>query len=266
MNVTEDNDLTGVVIRAAIAVHRQLGPALEELAYEEALSIRLTKLGIANRRQVPLPLSYKNVHLDCGYRLDLLVEKRLPLELKVVPQLHAIDDAQLMTYLRIGKFPLGLLINFNVAVLKEGIRRRVESREWQVPPIAHGETFGYERFDADSEAVVFGAIEVHRQLGPGLLASTYEECLCYELRVKGLDYQRGKKIPLMIDGERMSIDAEVPLVVGSELPVFSICAESLTSIHTATALARLRQGGWKQGLILNFHSQTMLQGIKRVVI
>ena len=135
MNVTEDNDLTGVVIRAAIAVHRQLGPALEEVAYEEALSIRLTKLGIANRRQVPLPLSYKNVHLDCGYRLDLLVEERLPLELKAVPQLHAIDDAQLMTYLRIGKFPLGLLINFNVAVLKEGIRLRVASREWQIPPI-----------------------------------------------------------------------------------------------------------------------------------
>ena len=265
MNVTEDNDLTGVVIRAAIAVHRQLGPALEVLAYEEALSIRLTKLGIANRRQVPLPLSYKNVHLDCGYRLDLLVEERLPLKLKAVPQLHAIDDARLMTYLRIGKFPLGLLINFNVAVLKEGIRLRVESREWQIPPIEYAAIRRIDRFGTISAAVVLGAIEVHRQLGPGLLASTYEECLCYELGVKGLEYQRNKKIPLLIDDEPLSIQAEVPLVVGSEVPVFSACADSLTPLHTATAIARLRQGGWKQGLILNFHAKTMLQGIERVV-
>ena len=114
MNVDEDNELTGVVIGAAIAVHRQLGPELKEVAYEEALSIRLTKLRVANRRQVSLPQSYKNVRLDCGYRLDLLIEERLPLELKAVFKLQGIHDAQILTYLRIGKFPLGLLINFNV--------------------------------------------------------------------------------------------------------------------------------------------------------
>jgi GxxExxY protein len=130
MNLSKDNELTGVVIGAAIAVHRQLGPELKEIAYEEALSIRLSKIGVANRRQVPLPLSYK--------------------------------------------------------------------------------------------------------------------------------------IPLLIDGEPLSMEAEVPLVVASQTPVFSACAESLTPLHTATALARLRQGGWNQGLILNFHEKTMLQGIKRV--
>ena len=205
------------------------------------------------------------MRLDCGYRLDLLVEERLPLELKVVSQLQGIHDAQLLTYLRIGKFPLGLLINFNVATLKEGIRRRVESREWQVPPpIELGEIRGIKRFDAVSAIIVLSAIEVHRQLGPGLLASTYEECLCHELSDKGLDFLRNKKIPLLIDGEPLSMEAEVPLVVASKTPVFSACAESLTPLHTATALARLRQGGWNQGLILNFHEKTMLQGIKRV--
>ncbi len=267
MEVSEDSHLTGIVIGAAIAVHRQLGPELKEIAYEEALSIRLTKLGVINRRQVPLPLVYKNVRLDCGYRLDLLVEERLPLELRVVEQLQGIHDAQLLTYLRVGKFPLGQLMNFNVAVLKEGIRRRIETRAWQIPPpIEIAQFRGMDRFDAVSASVIIGAIEVHRQLGPGLLASTYEECLCYELNRIGLNYQRAKVIPLMVDGEPLSVEAEVPLVVGNELPVFSACAESLTPLHTATAIARLRQGGWKQGLILNFHENTMIRGVKRVVL
>ncbi len=127
MNLSKDNELTGVVIGAAIAVHRQLGPELKEIAYEEALSIRLSKIGVANRRQVPLPLSYKNVRLDCGYRLDLLVEERLPLELKVVSQLQGIHDAQLLTYLRLANLQAGLLINFNVPSLKLGIKRVINT-------------------------------------------------------------------------------------------------------------------------------------------
>ena len=113
------------------------------------------------------------MHLDCGYRLDLLVEERLPLELKAVPQLHAIDDAQLMTYLRIGKFPLGLLINFNVAVLKEGIRLRVASREWQIPPIEYAAIRRIDRSTNDGQIgwnshgcdVVVKAATIRRHFG-----------------------------------------------------------------------------------------------------
>ncbi|MCY2983762.1 MAG: GxxExxY protein [Planctomycetota bacterium] len=98
MDISEDSELTGAVIGAAIAIHRQLGPGLREVAYEEALSIRLSRLGVANRRQVSMPLVYKNALLDCGYRLDILVEERLPLELKAVSQLQGIHDAQLSAY------------------------------------------------------------------------------------------------------------------------------------------------------------------------
>jgi GxxExxY protein len=221
---------------------------------------------MANRRQVTLPLCYKGVKLDCGYRLDLLLEERVPLELKAVSQLLPIHEAQLLTYLRIGRFPLGLLINFNVALLKEGIRRRVETREWQVPPLDHEEFRGIAKFDHISATVVMAAIEVHRQLGPGLLVSAYEECLGYELAAKKTPFERKKKIPLLLDGETLSSQAEIPLLAGSDLPVFPLCADTLTPVHTATALARLRQGSWKQSLLLNFHAPTMLQGIKRIVL
>lgn len=214
-----------------------------------------------------MPLIYKNALLDCGYRLDILVEERLPLELKAVSQLHGIHDAQLLTYLRLGKFPLGLLINFNVAVLKDGIRRKVESRVWEPPTCNnHQSTVGMDRFDGVSRAIVHSAIEVHRQIGPGMLASTYEECLCYELVEMDISFQRAMTIPLVVDGECLGTEALVPVVVANEVPVFPMCVEAVTALQTAAALARLRQGGWNRGLILNFHSETMLKGIKRVVL
>jgi GxxExxY protein len=116
-------DLTEQVIGTCIDIHRHLGPGLLESAYEECLCYELAQLGIRFERQKPLPVKYKSVNLDCGYRLDLVVQDRVILELKAVESLLPIHEAQLLTYLRLSGFTLGLLINFNVSVLKNGIKR-----------------------------------------------------------------------------------------------------------------------------------------------
>jgi len=118
------NDLrTEKVIGFAIEVHRQLGPGLLESAYEECLNYELKEAGIDFRRQVALPVVYKSIRLDCGYRLDFVVEDRLILELKTVERLLPIHEAQMLTYMKLSGIGVGLLLNFNTPVLKDGLRR-----------------------------------------------------------------------------------------------------------------------------------------------
>jgi GxxExxY protein len=112
-----------LVIGAAIDVHRALGPGLHESAYFACLARELELRGESFRAQVPVPVVYKGVHLNCGYRLDLLVENRLVVELKAVEQIHPVHFVQVLTYLRLTGHRLGLLINFNVPILRLGIRR-----------------------------------------------------------------------------------------------------------------------------------------------
>jgi GxxExxY protein len=119
----ENDRLTEKVIGLAIEVHRQLGPGLLESAYEECLCLELQEAGLAFRRRAPLPITYKSVRLDCGYRLDLLIEDQLILELKSVEGLLPIHEAQVLTYMKLSGVRTGLLLNFNSAVLKNGIRR-----------------------------------------------------------------------------------------------------------------------------------------------
>lgn len=119
------NELTEAVIGAAIEVHRTIGPGLLESAYEQCLCRELSLRKIAFVCQKPLPVNYKGMLLDCGYKVDLLVDGRLVIELKSVEALLPIHEAQLLTYLRLGGWEIGLLINFNVTVLKDGIKRRV---------------------------------------------------------------------------------------------------------------------------------------------
>ena len=116
-------EITEQVIGACIEIHRHLGPGLLESAYEECLCHELSVLGIHFERQKPLPVKYKTVNLACGYRLDLVIEHKIILELKTVESLLAIHEAQLLTYLKLSGLTLGLLINFNVPVLKNGIKR-----------------------------------------------------------------------------------------------------------------------------------------------
>lgn len=117
------NDLSHQVIGLCIEVHRELGPGLLESAYEEALAYELAQARLMFERQREVPLLYKGVELDCEYRLDFIVDGQLLLELKAVTELLPIHQAQLLTYLKLEHLPLGLLINFNVPVLKDGIRR-----------------------------------------------------------------------------------------------------------------------------------------------
>lgn len=119
------NEITRAVIGAAISVHRVLGPGLLESAYEACLAYDLSDLGFKVERQKALPVKYRGVFLDCGYRIDLLVEGKVVVELKAVERLERIHEAQLLSYLKLSGCKVGLLINFNVRVLKNGIRRMV---------------------------------------------------------------------------------------------------------------------------------------------
>jgi GxxExxY protein len=117
--------LSDKVIGLAIEVHRGLGPGLLESIYEQCLSLELEQHGLSHARQVPLPIVYKTMRLDCGYRMDFVVEGRLVLELKAVERLLAVHKAQLLTYLKLSGHKTGLLFNFNEVVLKDGLVRIV---------------------------------------------------------------------------------------------------------------------------------------------
>jgi GxxExxY protein len=121
------NDITGAIIGAAMKVHQTLGPGLLESAYEVCVAHELTKLGLRVERQKPIPVVYDQVHLECGFRADLLVEGQVIAELKAKEALHPIDDAQLLSHLRLLNLRVGLLINFHVPILKDGIRRLVNN-------------------------------------------------------------------------------------------------------------------------------------------
>jgi GxxExxY protein len=118
-------ELTNQIIGAAIEVHRALGPGLLESAYEECLCHELHLRGLSFRRQVELPIAYKGVRLDCGYRLDVVIADAVIVEMKAVERTLPIHEAQLLTYLRLSGYRVGLLMNFNVGALRSGIVRKV---------------------------------------------------------------------------------------------------------------------------------------------
>jgi GxxExxY protein len=121
----EGRELTERIIGCAIEVHRELGPGLLESAYEECLAYELRHHGLAVVRQVSLPVVYKEIKLDCGYAIDVIVNQEVVIELKAVATILPVHEAQLLTYLKLSGIRVGLLLNFNAAVLRDGIRRRV---------------------------------------------------------------------------------------------------------------------------------------------
>ena len=123
MKVMELNEITQKIIGCAIQVHKNLGPGLLESAYEECLSYELIKNGLVIKRQQPTPVIYKEIKLECGYRIDILVENSVVVELKVVDEFNPVHEAQILTYMKLSNKSLGLLINFNVTILRNGIRR-----------------------------------------------------------------------------------------------------------------------------------------------
>lgn len=119
----EINKITEKIIGCAIEVHKRLGPGLLESAYEECLSYELISAGLSIQRQVPLPVVYKEIYLDYGYRIDILVENTVILELKSIEAFATVHEAQILTYMKFAEKTIGLLINFNVLLLKDGIKR-----------------------------------------------------------------------------------------------------------------------------------------------
>ena len=125
-----ENRLTSQIIGAAIEVHRQLGPGLLESSYETCLAYELETRGLSVERQKPLPIVYKEIHLEHGYRIDILVNQLVVVELKVVEAITAVHEAQMLSYLKFSGCKVGLLINFNVTLLKDGgIRRFIRSQK-----------------------------------------------------------------------------------------------------------------------------------------
>ncbi|MEK7226613.1 MAG: GxxExxY protein [Bacteroidota bacterium] len=118
-----ENEIANKVIGIAIEIHKALGPGLLESAYKECMYYKIGKSGLWVEKEKPMPLIFEEVKLDCGYRMDLLVERKLVIEIKSVDALNDIHLAQTLTYLKLGNYKLGLLINFNVVMLKEGIKR-----------------------------------------------------------------------------------------------------------------------------------------------
>jgi GxxExxY protein len=119
----ELNEITKIVIGCAIEVHRNLGPGLLESAYEDCLVYELIKKGLKIEKQHPVPVVYKEIKLDYGYRIDVLVENSIIIELKAVDSINPVHEAQLLTYMKFAQKSIGLLINFNVTMLKHGIKR-----------------------------------------------------------------------------------------------------------------------------------------------
>jgi GxxExxY protein len=125
MSLSHESGLGERVIGLSIDVHRHLGPGLLESAYEECLCFELKQAGIGYQRQVALPIVYKDVRLDCGYRMDIVVRNELIIEIKAVDRILPVHEAQMLTYLRLSHLRAGLLLNFNNVVLKDGLRRFV---------------------------------------------------------------------------------------------------------------------------------------------
>ena len=125
--MTELNKTTETIIGPAIAVHQELGPGLLESAYEACLVYELLQRGLSIQQQKALPVNYRGVKVDCGYRIDLLVGNNVIVELKAVERLEPIHEAQLLSYLKLSGYRVGLLINFNVKILKQGIKRLVNN-------------------------------------------------------------------------------------------------------------------------------------------
>lgn len=263
MNSAHENlgsDLTGKVIAASIAVHREFGPGLDEADYERALHLELLTMGIEHSCQVPLPLIYKGTKLDCGYRMDLVVADCLLLELKAVEKLHPLHEAQLMTYLRLAQFKLGLLMNFGSLVLRDGIVRRANSALRELKP--RSTDFTSAAMDDLSHEVIDAAIEVQHILGSGLLRSAYETALVHEIKLRGLKLEQRKPVKLLYREQIITSTKEVPLVVEDCLMIAIVCAQKLAPIHLARQRSLLKAAQVENGLCFNFHATSMAAEVK----
>jgi GxxExxY protein len=281
------NEITHEIIGAAIEVHRELGPGKPEAAYERALAREITLRGLAIRVQRPVPVVYKGVKLECGFRLDVLVSNTVVVEVKSAEEIVPIHRAQTLTYLKLGGWKLALLLNFNVAILKEGIERLVLGleEEWgesivaartaskagprnrsTLPSLHSAADSGDREAEQLACAIIASAIEVHRELGPGLLPSAYAACLCHELHLRRLSFERKRPLALSYKGAPLDELDEVELLVGGRVVVNPRALTEVQPVHEARLLSQLRLGGWKLGLLINFNTVALREGLRRLVM
>ncbi len=255
-------EITHEIIGAAIHVHRELGPGEDEAVYEEALCIALESRGLNFQRQRAVPVIYKGCKLDCGYRMDLLVADKVVVEAKALELIAPVHDAQLLTYLRLDDRSVGLLINFRTPVLKDGIMRRVlETTRHQRRP-AFASAAEPQGSEDHSGAIIAAAIEVHGELGPGLLRSTYTECLCHELALRKLKFHRAPPVSLKFLGRRLSRAGNFDLLVEG-IPIHVLAVNQVTEVHKLHLASLLRQADLQSGLLFNFNSPLLKDGLHR---
>lgn len=252
--------LTGAVIGAAMSVHREFGPGLDEADYERALHLELLALGIEHECQVPLPLLYKDTKLDCGYRMDFIVPGRLLLELKAVEKLHPVHEAQLLTYLRLAQMKLGLLMNSNVLQLRDAIIRRAcsVSLRRSKPP---RDAIRCRELDAE---IIDAAVEVQSILGPGLLRSAYEASLAHELGLRGIQVERNLPVNFVYREQLITSSKQIPMIAGGEVMIACACVDELSKLQLARARSLLKTSGVERCYCINFHASNLAGEIKPI--
>lgn len=258
------NDITHEIIGAAIDVHRELGPGQDEVLYEDAMELALQSRKLRFHRQSPLPVHYKGVKLDCGFRPDFVVEETVVAECKSAELMHPVFDAQVRTYQRLGGWRLGLLLNFNVPVMKDGVARFiVDASEFRSEGSFSTEMGRTQRGTDLIEAIIGAAIEVHRYLGPGLLCSVYDACLHQELTFADLQFETGRRVDAMFQGAKLSHPGEIDLVVAGQVLVAAMAVPNLQPVHEAQVRSQMRLGNLPVALLLNFHAKRLVDDLKR---
>lgn len=258
------NDITHAIIGAAIDVHRAIGPGQDEALYEDAWEVGLRNRQLRLRRQPGLPVHHKGVKLDCGFRPDFVIEETVVVEAKAVEVMHPVFDAQVRTYQRRGGWPLGLLFNFNVPVMKEGVSRFiVDPVEFRTGVDASAEIGRTQRVGDLVGRSIGAALEVHRLLGPGLLNSVYSACLHHELALAGLRFERSRAMATEFQGARLGHPAELELVVEGKVLVGIRTVSKVLPLHEAQLRSQMRLGKLPAALLLNFHAGRLADDLKR---
>jgi GxxExxY protein len=259
------NDITHEIIGAAIEVHREIGPGQDEVLYEDALEFALQSRGLRFRRQPTLPVHYQGVKLDCGFRPDFVVEETVVTEGKAVELVHPVFAAQVRTYQRLGGWSLGLLLNFNVPVMKEGTSRfMVNTAEFRNTANLSPEVGRTQRKDDLLGITIGAAIEVHRRLGVGLLNSVYTACLQHELSLAGLKSETGRRVDAVFQGNKLSHPGELGLVIEGKVLVAVLSVPKVLPVHEAQARSQMRLGALPSALLLNFHARRLVDDLKRL--
>lgn len=289
------NKITEAIIGVAIDIHKALGSGLLESSYEACMAYDLIQAGMTVEQQKPLPVVYRGVKLECGYRLDLLIENEVIVEIKSVEKLLPIHNAQLLSYLKLAGYKVGLLMNFNVEMLKDGIQRVVNhfpessaasassavtnpKAKLPVERLSLKKSYSFtaenaevaemdqeERLNKITETIIGVAIDIHKTLGSGLLESAYEACMVYDLTQAGLSVEQQIPIPVKYREVKIECGYRLDLLVNKEVIVEIKSIEKFLPIHKARLLSHLKLAGCKVGLLINFNVEILKDGIQRVV-